>query len=1634
MRSLRVKKRIIGVSTLILAIVLANIPIFSRADEPAVMRSGNIQSGTDVLTYELYSTDLKKADGNFYSIGDNNFSGVDSNAQTSTQDLILVIKGTGAITDFTENSGTFNPDYWHTFRDRIVKIALPQGKSGGQGLTGIGANAFKDFKNLKDISIIVPNDPNALDVVYTEDAGTATGFHLPSGVTSIGVNAFSGCEVLSGNIKLPDGLTSIGAGAFERCKQLTGTLSFPTHLTTIPERAFANCQSLTGDLDLSTISTLGDSAFINCSGLDGRLILSQNSNFEVIPNSTFSGCSGLTGELQIPNQVKTIGHHAFDKCDSLSGLSINGNDSRLESVGQFAFDNCSGLSGSVNIPKGVSTIQESAFHNCSSISDVNIHADVQNFVIEKDAFAGCTSMKDGQVLPKGLQRIGHGAFYGTKDLKNVYFEGDAPTIDGGGGEGENSNWSFNNSSVTLRFLKTASGWSYRTYRGYQTMVRPTGDGFEVRDNRDSGKNEYHGQDPVTTANLLILSNVDPAHVYSDHTLVVEDTDSTVLSSQINLEAGEQIVTYKLDLMEYLKVNATTMHQPCEEAFAIRVTMEIPKAFDLDKGQIVEIWGLSGLGSPVPLGNYTPSKTEVQFSFGSENVYKVTTGTETTRHGEIAIVYKTDAVQFHIDDQREAPRRFASALRAGFTNTSTTVDDSVYANHWLEIKDDKTLDTLNGMMGGVPAGDIFTGYDIQLWRTNGTTPAPITTIPGPGAGADNRLTIRVPVPKEINDKMNDDGVAESDFSGLTLWTERESTFAETVQYTGGVITEGSESTRTVEFTVTHFSEFGFQYTPAGSTDPRTTPFAVIDRRKKDSIQDNGRTTPSTLTASYVGLEGFPGWRLYIEDEEDTSNFISGSNPIVTLNEGDAIKVYKLTLVNAADTPVDTFPTTPLMVTMPIPHETEQGGNTVIWEPKQVPYVDVLRYTDNGGVIEEDTSFSETYPTIDGIETTNFRLTHNGQVAFVYRKPAGSVDVPFEVVWDESGVTTEGQQDTWRVDTILKAKGSDYLGKTEANGYKLQVVQVPDTNFTTNTSGEPVVDLNTDEDKEIAVYRFTLVDPAGNPVDPPTVSGLSEMNVTMPVLLNTTFGGNTINWDLNKGKVQAIRYEQTSSGRRMFHETFGTKDTTQEDNIDVINFPLTENGEVAFIYTPDKTLAPFYIYNRTGENINFWSSYSPDDAKYNGVYLEITNPPDPSNLYQYVNPSNGKAVKSYVYTLRRIGTNEEVTTYPETMSVRMPIPTSTGEGTNAVQWVQDDGQVIEGVYRAYMDGTTPKVESMQTTVITESKEEQFQITQNGEYGLVYVPEPVVFEVKDQRSDGIKKGSNVIGDGKSNSNNTYADSYLKYNGDRYLIFKNPSPKAPTLKQLIDADAELNWYKEIEIYDIVFQDKENGGTDQTDHGEIKIRMNLPSNMNIMANEESHVLVVSQLNDALDKILTYNDKPLNQVSFTTNHFTDYALLYYDSASNSSTNASTGDSSATNASTGSSDGSTAGTTATGATTGSATATTATGATTSSATGSTTSTGATTGSSSSTGSSSGSGASTGSSTGASSATRASTGSTIPTAYTTNPSSGSRPDMPKTGDPGMYRMMGSAGLGLFGIYELISSIRVREKGGKRRLYRR
>ena len=67
--------------------------------------------------------------------------------------------------------------------------------------------------------------------------------HLPKSLTSIGNEAFSGCDSLA-TLYLPTSLTSIGRVAFSWCNSLT-TIHLPASLTTIGDGVFFECLSLT---------------------------------------------------------------------------------------------------------------------------------------------------------------------------------------------------------------------------------------------------------------------------------------------------------------------------------------------------------------------------------------------------------------------------------------------------------------------------------------------------------------------------------------------------------------------------------------------------------------------------------------------------------------------------------------------------------------------------------------------------------------------------------------------------------------------------------------------------------------------------------------------------------------------------------------------------------------------------------------------------------------------------------------------------------------------------------------------------------------------------------------------------------------------------------------------------------------------------------------------------------------------------------------------------------------------------------------------------------------------------------------------------------------------------------------------
>ena len=94
--------------------------------------------------------------------------------------------------------------------------------------------------------------------------------NLPSGVTTIGDNAFSDCSNLT-NVTLPSALASIGDYAFSGCSNLTNVI-LPSAFTAIGNVAFSGCSNLANVTLSSNITSIGTYAFQNCINLKNLTI------------------------------------------------------------------------------------------------------------------------------------------------------------------------------------------------------------------------------------------------------------------------------------------------------------------------------------------------------------------------------------------------------------------------------------------------------------------------------------------------------------------------------------------------------------------------------------------------------------------------------------------------------------------------------------------------------------------------------------------------------------------------------------------------------------------------------------------------------------------------------------------------------------------------------------------------------------------------------------------------------------------------------------------------------------------------------------------------------------------------------------------------------------------------------------------------------------------------------------------------------------------------------------------------------------------------------------------------------------------------------------------------------------------
>ena len=183
-----------------------------------------------------------------------------------------------------------------------------------------------------------------------------------TGLTSIGINAFDGCNGLI-SLTIPNGVTSIGNLAFGGCSGLT-SLIIPNSVKSIEVYAFDGCSGLTSLTIPNSVTYIGGAAFADCSNLSsidvdgGNTVYDSRDNCNAIirtaDNTLITGCKNTI----IPNSVRSIGYAAFDGC---SGLT------------------------SVTIPTNVTSIGIAAFRNCSSLTSVTVEATTP-IAIDEDCF------------------------------------------------------------------------------------------------------------------------------------------------------------------------------------------------------------------------------------------------------------------------------------------------------------------------------------------------------------------------------------------------------------------------------------------------------------------------------------------------------------------------------------------------------------------------------------------------------------------------------------------------------------------------------------------------------------------------------------------------------------------------------------------------------------------------------------------------------------------------------------------------------------------------------------------------------------------------------------------------------------------------------------------------------------------------------------------------------------------------------------------------------------------------------------------------------------------------------------------------------------------------------------------------
>ena len=201
----------------------------------------------------------------------------------------------------------------------LTSIELPS------SVTSIGMDAFEGCTGLTSIEL--PSSVTSIGMDAFEGCTGLTSIELPSSVTLLGESAFSGCSGLesivvnSGNqyYDSRDGCNAIIETSSNTLISGCKNTKIPSSVTSIGSQAFSGCTGLTSIEIPNSVTSIGWQAFSGCTGLTSIEIPNSVTS---IGWQAFSGCTGLTS-IELPRSLTSLGSYVFLNCNQLKTVFYN---------------------------------------------------------------------------------------------------------------------------------------------------------------------------------------------------------------------------------------------------------------------------------------------------------------------------------------------------------------------------------------------------------------------------------------------------------------------------------------------------------------------------------------------------------------------------------------------------------------------------------------------------------------------------------------------------------------------------------------------------------------------------------------------------------------------------------------------------------------------------------------------------------------------------------------------------------------------------------------------------------------------------------------------------------------------------------------------------------------------------------------------------------------------------------------------------------------------------------------------------------------------------------------------------------------------------------------------------------------